>query len=64
MQVFKECLRQRANGPYLRHLLPGSHAQSVRFCPYEDVLGVGHSHGFCSMLAPGAKSPALPCAIA
>ena len=57
VQVFRDCLAQRANGPYMTHLLPGCEASSVRFCPFEDVLGIGHSKGFCSMLVPGSGEP-------
>ena len=57
VQVYKDCLSKRANGPYLTHLLPGCVGDSARFCPYEDVLGIGHSKGFSSMLVPGAGEP-------
>ena len=57
VQVFKNCLTQRANGPYMTHLLPGSACETARFCPFEDFLGIGHSNGFCSMLVPGAGEP-------
>lgn len=57
VQVFRDCLAQRANGPYMTHLLPGCQSESVRFAPYEDFLGIGHSGGFSSMLVPGSGEP-------
>lgn len=41
-------------GPYLSHNFPQSAPLSLAFCPFEDVLGVGHSKGFDSLLIPGA----------
>ncbi|KAL1504105.1 hypothetical protein AB1Y20_010515 [Prymnesium parvum] len=57
VQVYRDGLAHRANGPYMSHLIPACLGETVRFCPYEDVLGVGHSKGFCSMLVPGAGEP-------
>jgi len=31
-----------------------SNLAKVSFCPYEDVLGIGHDHGFSSVIIPGA----------
>jgi U3 small nucleolar RNA-associated protein 7 len=56
VQVFKDVLGKgfKAQSPYMNHLLPGSEVSSVRFCPFEDVLGVGHSEGFSSVIVPGS----------
>lgn len=57
VQVFRDGLASAASKPYLRHQLPGCVGEMVRFCPFEDVLGIGHSRGFCSILVPGAGEP-------
>lgn len=40
--------------PYMTHRIHGADISSIGFCPYEDVLGIGHSNGFSSILVPGA----------
>ncbi|KPM08748.1 WD repeat-containing protein 46-like protein [Sarcoptes scabiei] len=45
--------------PYMRHRLSSrsSIISSIKFCPYEDVLGIGHQNGFTSVLIPGSGEP-------
>lgn len=40
--------------PYMNHLLPGQPVRTLRFVPFEDVLGLGHQGGVQTMLVPGA----------
>ncbi|MBN3291632.1 WDR46 protein, partial [Polypterus senegalus] len=53
VQVYKNVWGTPVNKPYMAHSVKGS-VWGVRYCPFEDVLGIGHTNGFSSMLVPGA----------
>lgn len=57
LQVWRDCLDRKATSPYLTHMLALGGIKSLRFCPYEDVLGVGCAGGISSLLIPGAGEP-------
>lgn len=38
---------------YMKHRFKNSAIQNFQFCPFEDVLGVGHGTGITSLLIPG-----------
>jgi len=41
--------------PYMQHLLNRTQkVENVKFAPYEDILGIGHSQGYCSIVIPGS----------
>lgn len=42
---------------YLTHPIPQRPLISVRFCPFQDILTVGHSGGLSSVLVPGSGEP-------
>jgi U3 small nucleolar RNA-associated protein 7 len=43
--------------PYLTNVLGGRSIKDVKFCPFEDVLGVGTDRGFQTLLVPGSGEP-------
>jgi U3 small nucleolar RNA-associated protein 7 len=55
--VWKDALKTRQKSPYLTHLQEGSAINRVRFCPFDDTLGVGHQGGFSSLIVPGSGEP-------
>lgn len=50
-----ETFKTRANAPYLTHHVPQG-VNTVRFCPFEDLLLLGKYNGIASMLVPGSGS--------
>jgi len=42
---------------YLTHAIPHRPLSSVRFCPFQDILTVGHNAGLSSLLVPGSGEP-------
>ncbi|VDM12632.1 unnamed protein product [Wuchereria bancrofti] len=56
IQIFNDAHLGTTTAPYMSHQCTGI-VCSLQFCPYEDVLGVGHQHGFTSLLVPGSGEP-------
>lgn len=55
--LWKDALREKQQSPYMNHLQEGAVVRNVRFCRYDDVLGIGHSEGMTSIVVPGAGEP-------
>ncbi|KUI55344.1 putative U3 small nucleolar RNA-associated protein 7 [Cytospora mali] len=47
-------VQEKVQSPYLTWGKEGKQVERVRWCPFEDVLGIGHDQGFSSILVPGA----------
>jgi len=57
VQVWKDAFRMKQTHPYIEHRIIGSSLRDVHFCPYEDIMGLGHSNGFSSVVIPGSGEP-------
>jgi U3 small nucleolar RNA-associated protein 7 len=59
VQVWKGMFTpQRPFRPWMTHNLGyGNVANCVKFCPFEDVLAIGHSSGISTMLVPSSGEP-------
>ena len=57
VQIWKDGLSQRSSEVYMQHQIPGCPVSSARFCPYQDVLAIGHAEGLSTILVPGAGEP-------
>ncbi|KAI2625495.1 WD40-repeat-containing domain protein [Xylaria nigripes] len=47
----------KVQSPYLTWGGEGRRVERVKWCPLEDVLGIGHDEGFSSIIVPGAGEP-------
>jgi U3 small nucleolar RNA-associated protein 7 len=49
--------QERVQSPYMGWGGEGKRIERVRWCPFEDILGVSHNAGFSSIIVPGAGEP-------
>jgi len=49
--------QEKVQSPYLGWGGEGQRLEKVQWCPFEDVLGIGHDKGFSSIIVPGAGEP-------
>ncbi|KAF9883562.1 Small subunit (SSU) processome component [Aspergillus nanangensis] len=47
----------KVQSPYMAWGGDGQRIENLRWCPFEDVLGVTHDQGFASIIVPGAGEP-------
>lgn len=47
----------KVQSPYLSWGEQGQRVERVRFCPFDDILGISHNAGFSSIIVPGAGEP-------
>jgi U3 small nucleolar RNA-associated protein 7 len=52
--VFRDVEKSSSTAPYLTLPLPGLTASGIAFCPFDDILAVGHGKGISSLLVPGS----------
>lgn len=58
VQVLRDSSGSQNYDWYMRHsMAKGYQIRKVSFRPYEDVLGIGHSMGWSSILIPGSGEP-------
>jgi U3 small nucleolar RNA-associated protein 7 len=55
-----EALLSKVRDPYMHHALPRvGPVETLRFRPFEDSCGIGHSRGVSSIVIPGSGEPNL-----
>jgi len=47
----------KVQAPYMAWGGEGQSVERVKWCPFEDILGIGHNRGFSSIIVPGAGEP-------
>ncbi|KAJ3389790.1 Small subunit (SSU) processome component [Entophlyctis sp. JEL0112] len=55
--LWKDAFKTKQKSPYLTHLIPSQTVNSLAFCPFDDILAVGHTRGVASLIVPGSGEP-------
>lgn len=58
-ELWRDPFIKKQHKCYMKHIIPATKIQNVDFCSHEDILGIGHSNGFESLIIPGSGDPAL-----
>ncbi|CAG8951398.1 hypothetical protein HYFRA_00007312 [Hymenoscyphus fraxineus] len=49
--------QEKIQSPYMGWGGEGKRIERVKWCPFEDLLGISHNEGFSSIIVPGAGEP-------
>ncbi|KAK2742833.1 Small subunit (SSU) processome component [Myotisia sp. PD_48] len=49
--------QEKVQSPYMAWGGEGNRIENIRWCPYDDLLGIAHDKGFSSMIVPGSGEP-------
>lgn len=49
--------QEKIQSPYMAWGGEGRRIERVKWCPFEDILGISHNQGFSSIIVPGAGEP-------
>ncbi|KAA6415043.1 MAG: putative UTP7-U3 snoRNP [Lasallia pustulata] len=49
--------QEKVQSPYMSWGGEGKRIERVKWCPFEDILGISHDQGFSSIIVPGAGEP-------
>ena len=49
--------QEKVQSPYMSWGGEGKGIERIRWCPFEDVLGISHDKGFSSIIVPGSGEP-------
>ncbi|KAH7075965.1 WD40-repeat-containing domain protein [Paraphoma chrysanthemicola] len=55
--IFTRAADAETTKPYMNWGGDGLNIGRVRFCPFEDILGISHEKGFSSIIVPGSGEP-------
>jgi len=56
VEFYRDVCTKNVEYPYMRHKVHRK-ITDLHFVPFEDVVGIGHSDGFSSILVPGSGEP-------
>ncbi|KAJ3279784.1 Small subunit (SSU) processome component [Borealophlyctis nickersoniae] len=57
ISIWKDAFLTKQKEPYMTHLAAGTVVEDTQFCPFEDILGFGHTGGISSIVIPGSGEP-------